>query len=125
MTLSHELAMRGDVAVIYCRGRIVADEAAELRGTVLAAIKDTGRVVLHLASVSYIDSTGLGLMAFFCSSARKRSGDVKLVAPSAQVAEVLDLTMLGRMFKVYASEDEAVAAFAAGARVSSNDAVDS
>jgi anti-anti-sigma factor len=116
MTLSHELAMRGDVAVIYCRGRIVAEETAELRGTVLAAIKNTGRVVLHLASVGYIDSIGLGLLAFFCSSARKRSGDVKLVAPSASVAEVLELTMLGRLFKVYASEDDAVAAFAELAR---------
>ncbi|HEX9120863.1 MAG TPA: STAS domain-containing protein [Terriglobales bacterium] len=124
MMFSHQLVMRGDVSVIYCSGRIVAEETAELRSTVLGAIEDTGRVVLHLASVSYVDSTGLGLLAFFCSSARKRSGDVKLVAPSAQVAEVLELTMLGRLFRVYASEDDAVAAFAAGARVASNNVVD-
>ncbi len=113
MPVVEQLVRHGDVMVIYCRGRIILGETSDLHDASLAAIQDTGRLVIHLSEVPYIDSTGLGLLAFLCISARKASGDVKLVAPSAQVADVLDTTMLGTVFEVYPTEEAALAAFAA------------
>ena len=108
---SHKITMYGDVAVIYCRGRIVAGELETLRHAARSAISETGRIILDLASVRYVDSTGLGMLAVLCVSARKRSGDVKLAAPSPVIREVLEITMLGRIFDVYASVEEALATF--------------
>ncbi len=113
MPVVDQLVRHGEVTVIYCRGRIILGETSELHDAALAAIRNTGRLVIHLSEVPYIDSTGLGLLAFLCISARKASGDVKLVAPSAQVAEVLDTTMLGTVFEIYPTEEAALAAFAA------------
>ncbi len=111
MSFSLEVVMRDGIAVIHCRGRIVSGETEELRAAVLEFVERTGRVILELQSVKMIDSTGLGLLAFLCVSARRRSGDVTLVAPSTYIAEVLEVTMLGRLFSVYASVEAALAAF--------------
>lgn len=75
---------------------------------------------MNLGEVPYIDSSGLGLMAYLCICARKLSGDVKLVAPSKQVSEVLKTTMLGTVFEVYPTDQAALEAFAAPLRASAN-----
>ncbi len=72
--------------------------------------RDTGQVVIHLGEVSNIDSSGLGLLASLCVSARKVSGDVKLIAPSAQVAESLKITKLGGVLDIYPTEQAALEA---------------
>ncbi len=108
-----QIVWHNGIAVIDCRGRIVAGETEELRTAVLDAIQQTGQVILRLASVTRIDSAGLGLLAFLCASARRRRGDVKLVAPSTEVSQVLAITMLGRLFAIYPEVQAAVAAFVA------------
>lgn len=108
---SHDIAMHGDVAVIDCSGRIVAGELEELQTSARAAINQAGRVILNFRSVEFIDSTGLGMLAVLCLSARKQQGDVKLVAPSPAIQEILEITMLGRIFDVFRTVDEALAAF--------------
>lgn len=110
MNLLPQVVFDNGTAVIYCPERIVAGEVEELRTAAQDAIARTGRVVLQLQSVSKIDSTGLGLLALLCVSARRRAGDVVLVAPSREVAELLRITMLGRLFKAYPTIDEAVSA---------------
>ncbi len=65
--------MHGDVAVICCCGRIVAGELEKLRDAARSVIAETGRLILDLAAVKFIDSTGLGMLAVLCVSARKRS----------------------------------------------------
>lgn len=112
MSVLTQVVKHGKVTVLYCRGSLVIGKTEDLHSAALAAIQDTGQVIIHLGEVSYIDSTGLGMLAFLCVSARKLSGDVKLVAPSAQVADVLETTMLGTVFDVHPTEQAALAAFA-------------
>ncbi len=100
-----------EVEVIYCWGRIVRGETDELRTAARGAIQNIGKVVIHLGDVPNIDSTGLGLLASLCVSARKVSADLKLVAPSAQVAEALKITKLGRLFEIYPTEEAALETF--------------
>jgi anti-sigma B factor antagonist len=104
--------LQGDVAVIACAGPVVAGACGELHTAAVAAIEKTGKVVLDLAGVPYIDSTGLGMLAFLCVSARRRSGDLKLAGANAQVRDVLETTMLGRVFDMHPTADAARAAFA-------------
>lgn len=108
MAVLDHVVKRDRVEVIYCRGRLVLGELDELREAALAAVRNTGQLVIHLGQVVAIDSSGLGLLASLCISARRGSGDVKLVAPSAHVAENLKITKLGRLFDIYPSEDAAL-----------------
>lgn len=113
---THEIAMHGQVAVIRCHGPIVLGELEALRDAARSAIKQSGRLILDLADVKFIDSTGLGMLAVLCVSARKQSGDVKLVAPCPEIREVLEITMLGRIFEVFPSVEAALEAFSKAAR---------
>lgn len=108
--MAHELVMHGDVAVIHCHGRIVVGQTNDLRDLVQSAVNDNHQVILNMSDVPSIDSTGLGTLAVACMSARKRGLDVKLVAPSPYVADVLETTMLGTVFKVFPTDEAAVAA---------------
>ncbi len=112
MSSSAKVASQGDVAIIRCSGPIILGATDELRNAAMTAIEASAKVILNLNAVTYVDSTGLGLLAHLCVSARRRGGDVKLVAPNALIREVLETTMLGHVFKIYATNEAALAAFA-------------
>jgi len=70
MKLRLDVTRQMGVAVVRCQGRIVfGQEVDELRLTVLSLLKETNRVVLHLADIEQIDSEGLaGLVGVFISA---------------------------------------------------------
>ncbi len=105
-----QVVMHDGIAVIDCPERIVAGEIEQLRTAALNAIERTGHVILQLQSVRKIDSSGLGLLARLCVSARRRKGDVTLVAPPLGLAEFLEKAMLRHLFTAYPSVQAAVAA---------------
>lgn len=70
--------------------------------------KGTGRIVLDLTDVEFVDSTGLGAIL----SILKRLPGQSLVLAGCRppIAELLKLTRLDRVFKVFPTQAEAVAA---------------
>ncbi len=101
---------QSNIPVVYCPPRIVVGETEELQATVLAAIEETGRAILQLQEVEYVDSSGLGLLAWLSVSARERSGDVLLVAPQGYVQHLFEVTMLRRVLHIYPTVESALAA---------------
>jgi len=112
MQLQLDVVRKAEVAVVRCRGRIVfGQEVDELRLIVLSLLKETNHVVLHLGGIEQIDSEGLaGLVGLF-SSARNRSGELKLADLSPKCRELLRVTRLDEVFGTYKSLDEAMASF--------------
>jgi anti-sigma B factor antagonist len=112
MALSVQTQVSGDVFILRCNGRIVfGDESAILRERVVNMLPGTPKIVVNLDGVDYIDSGGLGILVGLLVSARNRGGELKLVSPRERVKDVLRNTNLDRTFRVYANNDEAVAAF--------------
>lgn len=70
--------------------------------------KGTGRIVLDLTDVEFVDSTGLGAIL----SILKRLPGQSLVLAGCRppIAELLKLTRLDRVFKLFPTQAEAVAA---------------
>ena len=108
-----------DVVVIRCRGRIVAGTEAEalqvelerqtqIPGTSLQTVK---WVVLQLAEVDYIDSSGLGTLLRMFSALRAAGGGLKLCQVSPFVLKVLQVTKLLSILPTHSSEEEAIEAF--------------
>jgi len=102
----------GDVTVIAPVGRIVTEDGDALR-TVVDTLVQQGRmkIVLDLQSVTYIDSSGLGLMVSKYVTARRRGGDVKLIHLTARSLHLLEITHLTEVFDVFESEADAIRAF--------------
>jgi anti-anti-sigma factor len=102
----------GNVCVIRCRGRIVTgEEVRALQQEIEKYTLETKKFVLQLAEVKYVDSGGLGAMVRLAGVLRASRGDLKLCEISPFVAQVLEATLLNKVFRTLASEKEAVDAF--------------
>lgn len=113
LTIATHLA--GDVAVLQLTGRLVLEDMdSPLRDEIERLIRDGHvKLVLDLNAVTYIDSAGLGLLVAKFVSLRSRGGDLRLVHLTPRSMHLMTITNLATVFETYASEDLAVASFAA------------
>lgn len=70
------------------------------------------RIVLNLAEVTMIDSTGIGLLVRFLATTKNRSGNIKLVQPSKFAVQTLRLVGVLSLFEIFENDDMAVESFA-------------
>ena len=102
----------GSVVIVDCYGRIVmGEETASLRQQVKDLLDQSQQIVLNLADVNYIDSSGLGTLVGLYTSARNMGGEIKLAALTARVKDVLQITKLGSIFEFYDTAEQAAASF--------------
>ena len=102
----------GNVVVVDCYGRIVmGEETASLRQQVKDLLGQSQQIILNLADVQYIDSSGLGTLVGLHTSARGLGGEIKLAALATRVKDVLQITKLGSIFEFYDTAEEAASSF--------------
>ena len=119
MRLEIETVAHGEVTVVHCRGRLIYGEQADsLRERVNAVLQQTPRIVFHLGGVSDMDSGGIGRVVGMVVSARRAGGDIKFCHLTPHVEHVLQITGLLAVFQVFATEEEALRAFAGGVQAS-------
>jgi anti-sigma B factor antagonist len=104
----------GDVALVEVSGSILLGHGdAALRRGVRGLVEDGHRrILLHLGRVSDIDSAGLGELAAVYKWVKHADGELKLLAPSPKVADVLRLCRLDGIFESYEDESMALSSFA-------------
>lgn len=96
-------------ALVSVNGRLDAAAAPTFKQQITDAIAQGNvRLALHIAHVSFMDSTGLGALVSALKAARKANGDIGIIAPSPQVQKLLKLTAMDRVFRVFPSSDEAL-----------------
>lgn len=112
LKLSLEARNRGDVIVVYCRGRIVyRDEAVALSRFVGEILQQDSKLILELSDVTAIDSAGIGELALLETWSRQRNADLKCAGANPVVRTLLDLTNLDSVFEVHPTLDAALEAF--------------
>ena len=102
-----------DVLVIALSGRVVVGEASdEFRDLVYAAIESgTSKILVNMADVSYIDSSGIGALVNALIRIRKVGGQLKLTRLSPKISELLELTRLDKVMDIEIDEAKALTAF--------------
>jgi anti-sigma B factor antagonist len=107
----------GRVVVVKAAGRVVAGaEAQQLESRVNQLSAGCRDLVLDVAGVSFVDSSGLGTLVRLLSRIRRSGGDLKLCSPPAAVQRLLAITNMLQVFDVHESELAAVSAFYARTR---------
>ena len=87
------------VTTITCHGRLVSDNADQIKELVKPLIAEGGRIVLDFADLKYLDSLGLGaLVGLKVSAINKGMCKLELVNLSPRVRELLSLTNLTELF---------------------------
>ena len=103
----------GDVRIIELAGKIIIGTGdVKLRELVNAALEEgKTKILLDLAGVSAIDSSGIGEMVACYTTVTKRKGQLKLLRLSPKINDILQVTQLITVFDVLGSEEEGLASF--------------
>ncbi len=104
----------GDIHFLDCIGKITLGQGTmAVRNAVLDILKIGARkVVLNLAEVNYIDSSGVGELVHSYNTVVDQGGQLKLQCLTKKVKEVLEITRLLTVFQDYDSETATIASFA-------------
>src|ERR1700690_2217112 len=109
MDMTTSTRQTGDVTIVDISGRIsLGEESAALRELILNLVsKGDRKILLNLAGVNYIDSSGLGALVSAFASVRKEKGELKLVNLTEKVDNLMEITKLYTVFDI--ADDEAAA----------------
>ncbi len=112
MTINIELIEVQQVLVVVVTGEVNSVTAIQL-GEQLQQAGKQGKfnIVLDCSGADYFTSAGLREVISGVERAKKGGGDLRIAAPSAKVAEILDMTGLDNVLAVFATRDKAVQSF--------------
>jgi len=104
----------GDIHFLDCSGTIVLGEETRTVRTTVGNILNNGgkKIVLNLANVNYIDSSGVGELVSTYTTVVKNGGQLKLLSLTKKIHELLAITKLLTVFQVFDDESAAIASFA-------------
>src|SRR6266566_2064843 len=93
MELDLRVQHHDDRAVVHVGGEVDLDTCPQLRGA-LAELVDQGsyHLVVDLEQVSFLDSSGIGVLMGVQRRLREHGGSLRLAAPAARLRRVLELT---------------------------------
>jgi len=102
-----------DVQILDCSGKItLGDGTMVVRNAVRDILNKGGKkILLNLADVSYIDSSGVGELVSTYTTVSSHGGTLKLLRLSPKTRELLTMTKLLIVFQVFDDEKVALASF--------------
>jgi anti-sigma B factor antagonist len=103
----------GNITILDLDGRITLGEGAvQLRNAIKELLgKGESKIILDMADVSYIDSSGVGELVAANYAIREHSGKMALVTLTQKIHDALQITKLYTVFDVYDTESQALSAF--------------
>jgi anti-sigma B factor antagonist len=102
------------VSILHLQGSLtLGDGTRKLRQLVHDTL-DAGKkkIVLNMAEVHYIDSSGLGELIAALTTIKQRGAQMKLMKLTPRVKDLVQLTKVHSLFEVFPDEESAVRSFA-------------
>ena len=101
-----------NVVVIKTPERFTVEVASEFKSILNNLVQEQKyKIVIDLTATKYMDSSGLGAIVSRIAATRANQGDIRLAKPSKFVEELLDLTQLMRILKIYKNTKSAVGSY--------------
>ncbi len=99
----------GDVTILDLNGKITIGEGSVAVRSAIRRLLEEGKkkILLNLAGVSYVDSSGIGELVSSYSTINREGGQLKLLNLTQKIQDLLAITKLLTVFDVY--EDESTA----------------
>lgn len=103
----------GDVTILDLRGEVRIGEGSIALRDAIRNLADAGKknLLLNLAGVSYIDSSGIGELIANYTTVSRQGGQLKLLKLTDRVQNLLVITKLLTVFDTYEDEAEALKSF--------------
>ena len=102
-----------NAVVITLKGNIMGGPAGSKLHDTLQELKDAAKlnVVVDLAKVRFMNSSGLGMLISALTTMRNAGGDLRLANPEARIRSLLVVTKLITVFEHFDSVDAAVKSY--------------
>ena len=103
----------GDVTVLDMDGRITIGEGSVALRSAIRRLLEEGKknILLNLAGVGYIDSSGIGELVSSYTAIKNQEGQLKLLSLTEKLRDLLTITKLLTVFDAYETEAEALSNF--------------
>jgi len=103
------VSREGGTCIVTAVGEVDVSTAPELRQRLREQPEDA-IVVVDLSDVTFLDSTGLGVLVAALKRVRESDsgGELRLVVSRPQVAKVLEVTGLTGVFSIFSTLEEAL-----------------
>ena len=109
MSLTINVRETADATILDMSGRV---SLGELRDSIREALAgDQKNILLNLAEVSHIDSSGLGQLIGSYATVTERGGQMKLLNLQKRVNDLMQVTKLLTVFETYTNEEAALRSF--------------
>jgi anti-sigma B factor antagonist len=107
-----EKKSHGDHTVLRVEGVVRMGESAQFLAQTLEKLLDEekGNVLVDLARINYIDSTGIGELVGYFGKFREKERRLILVHPADRIRKLLEVAKLDTIFPIYDDLDAAIAA---------------
>lgn len=108
LTLAHR--KDGDRTILEVGGEIDVYTAPKLRERLVDLIGEGHcDIIIDMAGVEFLDSTGLGVLVGGLKRVRSHDGQLALVCPQERIYKIFRITGLTKVFPMYDTIDEALA----------------
>lgn len=113
MSLEIQEREREGIVIVDLKGRITSGpEAGSFREAASAvAARPAPNLILNMANVDYVDSTGLGAMVMIATTIKRAGGKVKLLNLNKRNIELLVMTKLATIFEIFNDEQDSINSF--------------
>jgi anti-sigma B factor antagonist len=108
-----EIRNFGKVKLIKLTGRLTLGVPVDRLRDTLEDLVGSGAVhfVLDLADVGMIDSSGIGLLVRYLTTAKQQGGTIKLLNPSKFAVQTMKMIGILKLFEVFQDQADALASF--------------
>jgi anti-sigma B factor antagonist len=103
----------GDVTILDMSGAVRIGEGSIALREAIRGLADVGKkkILLNLAGVNYVDSTGIGELIANYTTVSRQGGQLKLLNLTDRIQNLLVITKLLTVFDTYEDEAEALKSF--------------
>lgn len=103
----------GDVTVLALSGRLMGGPDSNVFQDTVKKLIDEKRtkILVNLAGVSWINSTGLGILISAFTSVKNSGGQLKLVGVTERIQSILMITKLSTVFETFHDEATALGSY--------------
>jgi anti-sigma B factor antagonist len=114
-TLEIDRAAAEGVPILRLKGRLTLGEGSKALREAISGIAAEGHtyVLLDLGDVTYVDSSGLGALVAGYNSLKLKGGAVGLFRVPKRVQDLLEMSGLAVIFRIFGTEQEAASGQAA------------